>query len=150
MTPTKDKFFLDSNVLLYLNDETGSLKKEIVKSLLQSNPIISSQVVFECLNVCLRKFKYPKDKAVLFATSLFKTCTVIDEEKETCILAIELFSKHKLQAYDAKIIASALDAGCTILYTEDMQNGLIIEKKLTIINPFLSVGLKPNTHQQIQ
>lgn len=136
MRPTSDKYFLDSNVILYLNDETGSLKKEKVKSLLKENPVISSQVVFECLNVCLRKFKYPKEKAILFATSLFKTCVVTSDEKETCILAIELFSKHQLQAYDSKIIASAIDAGCTILYSEDMQNGLVIDSKLTVINPF--------------
>lgn len=146
MRPINDKFFLDSNVILYLNDEIGSRKKEKVKNLLLANPIISSQVVFECLNVCLRKFKYPKEKAILFVTNLFKTCTVIGEEKETCILAIELFSKHHLQAYDSKIVASAIDAGCSILYSEDMQNGLVIDGKLTIVNPFLSTDLKPNTH----
>ncbi|MFP5039734.1 PIN domain-containing protein [Parasediminibacterium sp. JCM 36343] len=132
-----DRYFLDSNVILYLNDEAGSLKKEKVKILLQSNPFISSQVIFECLNVCLRKFKYPKEKAILFVKSLFKTCTILNEEKETCLLAIELFAKHQLQVYDSKIIASALDAGCVTLFSEDLQNGLVINNKLTIINPFL-------------
>ncbi len=42
-----------------------------------------------------------------------------------------------LQVFDSKIIAAALVAGCSILYSEDMQNGLVIDNRLTIVNPFL-------------
>lgn len=133
----KDKVFVDSNVILYLADVTGSAKKPKAEAIIASKPIINTQVVFECLNVCLRKFKLDKQKAIEFATSLFKSCNVTGEERETAIFALELFSGYSLQVFDSKIVAAALDANCSILYSEDMQNGLIIENRLTIVNPFL-------------
>lgn len=136
MKQTNDKFFLDSNVLLYLTDNTSS-KNGKAKELVAAKPLISVQVVFECLNVCLKKLKLPKETSLNFAKYLFSICSVIGEEKETGIFAIELFSRFSLQAYDAKIAATALDAGCSILYSEDMQNGLVIDNRLTIVNPFL-------------
>ena len=136
MKQTNGKLFIDSNVLLYLTDDTSS-KNAKAKELVAAKPVISVQVVFECLNVCLKKLKLNKETSINFAKYLFKTCIVIGEEKETGIFAIELFSRLSLQGYDAKIAATALDAGCSILYSEDMQNGLVIDNRLTIVNPFI-------------
>lgn len=138
MKQTNGKFFIDSNVLLYLTDDTSS-KNSKAKELVAAKPVISVQVVFECLNVCLKKLKPNKETSINFAKNLLRTCIVIGEEKETAIFAIELFSRFSLQVYDAKIVATALDAGCSILYSEDMQNGLVIDNRLTILNPFVSV-----------
>jgi len=44
--------------------------------------------------------------------------------------------KYKLSYWDCIIIASALECGCSIMYSEDMQDGQIIEGKLRITNPF--------------
>jgi len=44
--------------------------------------------------------------------------------------------KYGYSFYDSLFIASALEAGCTILYSEDLQDGQVIEKTLTIVNPF--------------
>ena len=138
MKPTNVKCFLDSNIVLYLNEAVGTFKKEKVKHLLSLNPIISSQVVFECLNVCIKKYKYSKDDSIHFVTNLLNLCTIVTEEKQTCILALELFSKYQFQVYDSKIVSSALIADCATLYSEDMQNGLVVNKTLTITNPFLA------------
>jgi predicted nucleic acid-binding protein len=51
-------------------------------------------------------------------------------------MALLLYEKYSLQPYDSKIIASALLAGCDILYSEDMQHGLIVENRLTSLIPF--------------
>ena len=40
--------------------------------------------------------------------------------------------------YDSQIIAAALTAGCTVLYSEDMQHGQLIDGTLTIVNPFVA------------
>ena len=135
MKQTKDKYFVDSNVLLYLTDNK-SPKNIRAKELIASRPTISVQVVFECLNVCLRKLKLPKEMSIAFAKYLFKTCHITGEENETGIFALELFSRYSLQVYDSKIVAAAFDAGCKTLYSEDMQDGLVIENALTIVNPF--------------
>ena len=49
---------------------------------------------------------------------------------------IEIKEKYKLQFYDSMILATALENGCNILFSEDMQHNQVIEDRLTIINPF--------------
>jgi predicted nucleic acid-binding protein len=51
----------------------------------------------------------------------------------------EIREKHKYSIWDSLIIASALENGCKILYSEDMHHNHLIEKKLRIINPFIAV-----------
>ena len=97
MKLTNAKFFVDSNSLLYLTDDTSS-KNLRAKELISTNPLISVQVVFECLNVCLKKLKLNKETSVNFAKYFFKTCTIVVEKKDTGIFAIELFSRFSLQS----------------------------------------------------
>jgi predicted nucleic acid-binding protein len=66
----KDNFFIDSNVALYLLDLNSSRKKEIASSLMKRTPFISSQVVFECLNVCTKKLRMSRTQAISFVTQL--------------------------------------------------------------------------------
>lgn len=141
-----DNFFIDSSVVLYLIDKTAVHKTEVAFTLLERQGFVSPQVLFECISVCLRKFTYTKKEAVLFARYVFETSYFQPENRQVVNTALQVFSKYLLQSYDSKIVASALEAGCKILYSEDMQHGLLIENSLTIINPFL----KPDTHQQVQ
>jgi predicted nucleic acid-binding protein len=50
---------------------------------------------------------------------------------------LKVAERYGYAVYDAMIIASALVAGCTTLYSEDMQNGQVIDDKLSILNPFI-------------
>jgi predicted nucleic acid-binding protein len=128
--------FLDSNVLLYVTD-VDERKALIAQKLLLSNPSINSQVIVEVLNVCRREYKYSKDDLLNLWGNLVEDCKIIPITYQTHLKAIELVKKHRFQLFDSIIVASSLEAGCEILYSEDMQNGLIIERKLTIINPFI-------------
>ena len=47
-----------------------------------------------------------------------------------------LAERYGLSIYDAMIVAAALDADCDILWSEDMQNGMTIEGRIAIVNPF--------------
>jgi predicted nucleic acid-binding protein len=134
----KDDFFVDSNVFLYINDFENALKYKIALDLLFSEPFISSQVVFECINVCRKKFKQTLPQAIEFGEMLLRHCKIVSETKETTQLAVSIFEKYMLQPFDSKIIASALYHNCTILYSEDIQDGLVIENKLRVVNPFLN------------
>ncbi|MEO6287964.1 MAG: PIN domain-containing protein [Dyadobacter sp.] len=133
----KDRPFVDSNVVLYLLDLNGSNKKEIASSLLLDLPFISPQVVFECLNVCLKKWKMDRPGSLRFVHELVASTFMQDETEQVVNSALRIFSRYLLQPFDSKIIASALEADCNILYSEDMQHGLVIEDRLTIVNPFL-------------
>ena len=133
----KDNFFVDSNIVLYLLDLNASRKKEIASSIVEKVPFISPQVVFECLNVCIRKYKMERSLATAFLVELTNASYMQPENESIVTNALFIFNKYLLQPFDSKIIASALEAKCNTLYSEDMQHGLVIEKRLTIINPFL-------------
>ncbi|GAB3936640.1 hypothetical protein GCM10028827_40020 [Mucilaginibacter myungsuensis] len=64
-------------------------------------------------------------------------CQLANSELKAYRLAESLIRKYQFQMFDAIIVAFALEAGCTTLYSEDMQHGLLVEKQLKIINPFI-------------
>jgi predicted nucleic acid-binding protein len=128
---------LDTNVLVYLHDNSDPNKRSIAKDLLSENPFISSQVISEYLNVTRRLLPLPKEDLLTQASNLFADCTIIPVLPVTLIFAAKLVAKYNFQLFDSIIVAAALENNCAILYSEDMHHGLVIEKQLTIINPFL-------------
>lgn len=137
MKQTGTKYFLDSSVVLYALDKTSPQKCGRLFDLLKDKGFISPQVVFESLFVSLRKAGLQKTEAIRFARFLLDNSFLQIENNGVVETALRIFSKYLLQSYDSKIVAAALESGCTTLYSEDMQNGLVIENTLTIINPFL-------------
>jgi len=133
----KDNFFIDTNVALYLIDLNDTHKKQTAISIVREVPFISPQVVFECLNVCMRKHKMDRESASLFVKWLSSVSLIQPENTSVVNTSLFVMNRYQLQPFDAKIVASALEAGCNILYSEDMQNGLVIENRLRIINPFI-------------
>jgi predicted nucleic acid-binding protein len=137
MMLTKDNCFVDSNICLYLLDIGGS-KKEIAKAVLKTSPTISTQVINENVNILFKKYKHLSNiEIVAHAKFLMHNCTVEIINEATISKALFIKEKYQLQWYDSIIVAAALLSNCSILYTEDMQHGLIIEGKLSIINPFI-------------
>ncbi len=131
----REKTFLDSNILIYLLDR-DELKKDKVTLLLDPNFIISTQVVAENINICLKKLRFSKERAFDHANFLLSKFNVITIEKTFFPLAFQLASKYQFSFWDSLIVASALQCECTQLLSEDMQHGMVIEGKLKIINPF--------------
>lgn len=128
--------FIDSNIVLYLMD-SDLQKRSISKSLLLQQPCISPQVLTEVANVCKRKFKYDKEQILRLWTDLLTDCKFIGTTQKTFHSSIALTRKYNFQLFDALIVASALEANCSILYSEDMHHNLVVEKRLTIVNPFV-------------
>ncbi len=129
-------FFVDSNICLYVLDKE-SLKFNKSKALLQLRPIISTQVIAENINVCLKKYKQTRAFAIAHANSLKEACDVRGITAQTLNLALSIFEKYGYTIFDSLILASALDAGCRTVYTEDLQHGQLINGNLKIVNPFI-------------
>ncbi len=134
--------FIDSNVFVYLFDETNERKREIaggiVESALQSHSAsISFQVVKETLNVVTSKLPTPMtaEDAGRFLEQVLEPLWRGSPRLALYRRALDLQSRYRYSFYDSLIIAAALDAGCTRLYSEDLQDGQWIEG-LTIENPF--------------
>jgi predicted nucleic acid-binding protein len=127
--------FLDTNILVYAQ-QTGR-KAEISQNLLDNGGTISALVLNELVNV-LRK-KEGRNFAEIAAV-LDDIENALDPARpltaQNCRSALTLAGEHGFSFYDALIVASAIEAGCDTLYSEDMQHGRTIGK-LTIRNPFV-------------
>jgi predicted nucleic acid-binding protein len=126
--------FLDTNILLYLvSAETA--KADRAEELVAAGGVISVQVLNEFASVALRKFAMglPEIREVLSA--LRAICSVEPLSERTHDLALELTERFQLCFYDSLIVAAAILADCSILYSEDMQDAQTIES-VTIRNPF--------------
>jgi predicted nucleic acid-binding protein len=134
----KDEVFFDSNLWIYLYSEDD--KSAIVSQIINKHfdhIKISTQVLGECFNVLTKKKIKTLEQTKEIIDNIASVTEVLGIDKLLVTKAIEIHTKYKYSYYDSLIIASALENGCTILYTEDMQNGQIIDEKLTIINPFV-------------
>jgi predicted nucleic acid-binding protein len=131
-----DSVFVDSNVLLYALDK-DSPKQAIAFSIWRRGVIVSTQVVMELTNVCIRKLKMPREIAFENALNIMEAATVKPLTDSTIRLAFGIALKYGFSHWDCLIVASALECNCQTLCTEDLQHNQLIEGKLKIINPFL-------------
>ena len=133
----KDKIFIDTNILLYAYS-TEKNKQEIAQSIINTNNniYISKQVINETINILIKKFKLNIKDIINVVKELEKEFIILDFDIQIQLNALKLKQNYNLQFYDALIVSTALKNSCTILYSEDMQDKLVIEKKLKIINPF--------------
>ena len=136
------KTFFDTYILIYPLQELNSDKVEKARLILASVPkgyaVISYQVVQEYVNVCLRRVS-PTPRAERlrsFVLGLYENYEIVHWSPMLVPFALELHYRYHLQWYDSLIIGTALQAGCEVLYSEDMQHGQRIEG-LQVINPFV-------------
>jgi predicted nucleic acid-binding protein len=132
------KVFLDINVLLYAigQHENRTPKAE---ALVERGGIISVQVLNELAAVARRKLKMSWPHLTDALGAIRTLCpSVVPITAETHDSALLLAAQHGFHIYDALIVAAALEAGCDTLYSEDMQSGQVIARRLTIRNPFTS------------
>ncbi|EJN07088.1 putative nucleic-acid-binding protein, contains PIN domain containing protein [Bradyrhizobium sp. YR681] len=127
--------FLDTNILVYAQ-QTGT-KATISRDLIEQGGAISAQVLNELANVLHRKQgRSWRDIELLFDDIDNTLDPALPLTAKTSRAALALVQNDGFAFYEALIVAAAIEAGCDILYTEDMQHGRSIGG-LTIVNPFL-------------
>jgi predicted nucleic acid-binding protein len=104
--------------------------------------VISTQVLNEFSNVCIRRLNKKTDEVESAVDEITEHCIVITLEKEDIKQAIRLHKKFGYNYYDCLMIASALKSSCDYLLTEDLADGQTIEGKLTIVNIFLNENIE--------
>ena len=130
----KTDVFLDTNVLVYALVGDALLAQRSL-ALLEAGGTVSVQVLNECANTLHRKFSTTWPQAVQVSERIRELCTVVPITEDTHVRGLALVERYRLSVYDGMIVAAAQLAGCTVLYSEDMHDGLIIER-LTIRNPY--------------
>ena len=131
------KIFVDTNLWIYMHSKDP--KKEIVTKLIKKNfskIVVSVQVIGEIYQVLTRKNIKSATEARNIIRNIVSTFPPISITQATAERAIGISIKSKLTYWDSLIIASSLESGCVYLYSEDMNHGQIINKTLTIVNPF--------------
>jgi predicted nucleic acid-binding protein len=132
--------FADTNILVYALDPREPLKQAVASRLLREaaaagNLVISTQVLQEFYAVMLRRrFLSPADAAD--ALQSWAEHEVVSTTPALVMRAAELHQQHGFEFWEAMVVQAALEAGCSLLYTEDMQHGRKIAG-LQIVNPFL-------------
>ncbi len=132
----KDSFFVDSNIFLYAFCDKDLDKQIIASKIIQDDSVISTQVINEVSNNLLKKLMFSNNEIENFIKSCYLRYTIMNFSQEVFILASNVREKYAISYYDSLIVATALTAEVKFLYSEDMQHNQIINKQLTIINPF--------------
>ena len=129
--------FIDSNIILYLFTDDNK-RKNIVNSFLSSNYTISTQVINENVNVCLKKLQLGKEESFKQGNNLMNIFNVVNIFPSTINTAFRLSLKYGFSYWDSLIVSTALENNCDVLFSEDMHDGLVVEERLKISNPFKS------------
>jgi predicted nucleic acid-binding protein len=134
-----ERSFLDSNVLISTDDASSPAKQRTAIQLIarcrrQRNGVVSLQVLEEYFSISTRKLGV--DAAIARRKAeLFSQLSTVATHVEDVLAAIDLHRLHQFSFWDALVIRSAHQAGCSRLYSEDLQHGRRIDG-VEIVNPF--------------
>ena len=127
--------FLDSNILVYAF--TTDPRAPVAQGLLDRGGIISVQGLNEFTNVARRKLAMTWAEVHESLAAIRTLCgTILPIDIETHAEGLRIAEYYGYAMFDALIIASALRASCSTLWSEDMQDGIVIDGRLRIANPF--------------
>lgn len=134
MSPLPDAF-VDSNVLVYAF--TADPRAAAAQDLLESGCVTSVQGLNEFANVARRKLRMTWQEVREALGDIRLLCAaIVPIDIDTHADALGIAERYGYSIFDALIVASALRSGCDTLWSEDMQDGIVIDGRLRIVNPF--------------
>ena len=137
-----DRYFVDTNILVYANDPAEKTKQQIAQNIILDGIrkeliVISAQVLSEFYVTVTRKIQKAMDqKSALNEIKLLRHVEIMDIDFNLIIQAIRISQKHNLSYWDSLIISAAIHSKVNILYSEDLNHNQVIEG-VRIINPFI-------------
>jgi predicted nucleic acid-binding protein len=145
-----ERFFLDTHIVVYCFDRTDARKQEVAKKLVtraltSELGVVSNQVLQEFCNVASnsRKLNLASEQTIAYVNLVLQPLNKIATEPALLEKALSIQMQFRFTFYDSLIIAASLEAGCTTLFSEDMQHGQVVES-LQIANPFLTTANDAN------
>lgn len=127
--------FVDSNVLVYAF--TADPRAAAAQALLERGCVTSVQGLNEFTNVARRKLGMSGQEVRAALADIRTVCqTILPLNIDTHVDALRIAERYGYTIFDALIVASALEAESDTLWSEDMQEGAVIDGRLRIVNPF--------------
>jgi predicted nucleic acid-binding protein len=137
------RFFLDTNIFVYSFDRTAAAKNRRATQLIREavstrKGIVSYQVVQEFFSLALRRFAEPMSvpEAEHYLGAVFRPLLAVQSSLALVSEALRLTDRYRLSWYDSLIVAAAIEGGCGVLYSEDLQHGQRFGQ-LKVENPFV-------------
>lgn len=144
-----DKYFIDTNILMYAHDSTAGEKHECAKALVEqmwktNSGVVSAQVLQELVVNLRKKARKPLDaKAVRDLVTDYLAWQVFVNRGDSILEALDLETRYQVSFWDALVIQAANAAGVSILYSEDLSDGQCYGG-VTVSNPFRASGSTPD------
>lgn len=138
----KDRYFIDTDILVYANDLSQPEKKQkaqqiILSGIREDTIALSTQVLSEFFITVTRKIKVPLSSEIAKKEiQLLGNSEIVDIDMPLVIQAIDISKKHQLSYWDSLIISAAVRSRSVILYSEDLTHNQTIEG-IKIVNPFI-------------
>ena len=133
---------LDTNVLFYADAGDGGAKQaaaiELVARLRPRETVLPVLVTGELFGALTRKARWTRDRARDAVLKWGDTFPLVDTSSDILLIAMSLAMQHQLPIWDAVVLASAADAGCRVLLSEDFQDGFTWAG-VTVVNPFAPI-----------
>lgn len=134
-----EKVFLDTNVIIYANDERNKIKQDkalqLVTNLMKTNSgTISTQVLQEYASVALRKL-HQRHEIIIRQIKLLESFEIVRQSPDMIRRALEIMQSYKIGFWDSCIISNAEFANCSVIYSEDLNQGQYYSG-IKIVNPF--------------
>lgn len=130
---------LDTNILVYAEGVNDNVRRDAVLAIMRRlsgrSLCVPMQALGEFYNVLTRKARWTRSTARDAVIAAQDNLTAIEASSTTLTAAMDLCVDHEFSIWDALILATAADAGCRLLLSEDMQDGFVW-RGLTIVNPF--------------
>jgi len=128
--------FFDTSVVLYLLS-ADEQKADRIEGLLAAGGAISVQVLNEFAAVARRKSALSWLEVREALSVVRAACVTHPVTEETHDRGVDIAERYRFGLYDAMIVATAQGAGCTTLFSDDLQHRQVIDGTLTIRNPFI-------------
>ena len=137
-----DKAFIDTNIFIYIQRTDEPNKTRISEKTIECfDCVASTQVLNEVCNILTRKYPSSKERVKRVLHSIQESCTMVTITNDYPAMALDYHFKYSFSYYDALMVLAALEADCKYLVSEDMQDGLMIDKKLQIVNIYKHTDL---------
>jgi predicted nucleic acid-binding protein len=131
------KIAIDANVLLYAYDNRDINKQDKAVEILLKKPFVTQLVIFEFMKVLERKMKIEKRVITRLTIKVLDELVYpLSQHSDIYNYANFLTQKYNYGLSDILILSDSILNNCSVLLTEDMCNGMVVDKKLKIINPF--------------
>ena len=132
--------FFDTNVLVYADDKAAPAKQRRALELIAEHRragtgVLSSQVLAEYFLTVTRKLRVDA-KIVRRKVELLAEFDLVVPDLDDILAAIDLHRLHGFSFWDALVLRAAKESACSMLYSEDLQPGRVIDG-VQIVNPFV-------------